>query len=346
MAGIADQSRRSRINPWRRLPRVRGHFCRSMRRAFVALSLTLGLFCLAQAQTDPVKQLLLFGNKPPCCLLDTLSTSPLVAYSTRKVVNAFAGNDMLAVTSNTGHATQNIGFVNNDLDLNSGSGLLSFITAGHDGGISTWYDQSGNGIDAAVATITGNNVANAPIIVNNHATVTRNSNPCPLFTGTTAVGNDAFFSFSQLGFSHAAQAQPFTIAAAFQATANSSAWAPLALGNGSTVQAFVGTTQYSLASPSLVAGGTTDTGIHGGFWIFNNAGSNIFIDGSDQIAGAGGNGTNGLWSPGPTNFAVFSNAPGGTAQMYICEFFVFAGTLGSSDRGLISTSWHNRWGTP
>lgn len=79
-------------------------------------------------------------------LLDSM-TAPAVAFSTRKLRTAYSGQ-CLRVRRSSDNAEQDIGFASNKLDTAS---LLTFVGAG-DGFVVTWYDQSGNGRDAAQAT--------------------------------------------------------------------------------------------------------------------------------------------------------------------------------------------------
>jgi hypothetical protein len=69
--------------------------------------------------------------------------SAFVAYSTsRKLSSTYTGSAFRA-KRNSDAAEQNIGFVDNLVDTAS---LATFLGAS-DGGITTWYDQSGNGVD-------------------------------------------------------------------------------------------------------------------------------------------------------------------------------------------------------
>lgn len=80
-------------------------------------------------------------------LLLDLYPNASVAYSLRKLRTAYTGN-CIRVRRSSDNTEQNIGFVGNDLDTTS---LLSFVGAGN-GFVTTWYDQSGNGINANIAT--------------------------------------------------------------------------------------------------------------------------------------------------------------------------------------------------
>lgn len=79
-------------------------------------------------------------------LLDTY-TGAAAAYSFRKLRSAYSGN-CIRVRRSSDNTEQNIGFVNNVLDTAS---LLSFVGAGN-GFVTTWYDQSGNTVNATQST--------------------------------------------------------------------------------------------------------------------------------------------------------------------------------------------------
>ena len=86
------------------------------------------------------------GVAPP---LD-MYTGAAAAFSVRLLRTAYAGNCMEVRRASDG-TTQNIGFVDGDVDTAS---ITSFCS-GTDGFVRTWFDQSGNGLDA-VQTTTAN----------------------------------------------------------------------------------------------------------------------------------------------------------------------------------------------
>jgi len=69
--------------------------------------------------------------------------SAFVAYSTSRRLNSSYTGSAFRVRKNSDGTQQDIGFVDNIVDTAS---LATFL-AGTDGGIVTWYDQSGNGAD-------------------------------------------------------------------------------------------------------------------------------------------------------------------------------------------------------
>jgi hypothetical protein len=89
------------------------------------------------------------------------------AYSVRKLRNAYTGN-AIRVRRSSDNTEQNIGFVNNELDITS---LTSFCGAGN-GFVTTWYDQSGNGKNATQST-----AASQPLIVSNGSVILEGTKP-------------------------------------------------------------------------------------------------------------------------------------------------------------------------
>jgi len=86
------------------------------------------------------------------------------AYSLRLLDNTYTG-DAIVVRRASDNTTQAIGFVNNELDTTS----LESFCSGTDGFVTTWYDQSGNGNDAANVT-----AVTQPKIVSSGSTILEN----------------------------------------------------------------------------------------------------------------------------------------------------------------------------
>ena len=89
------------------------------------------------------------------------------AYSLRLLDNTYTG-DAIVVRRASDNTTQAIGFVNNELDTTS----LESFCSGTDGFVTTWYDQSGNGVDATQAS-----ASSQPKIVSSGSTILVNSKP-------------------------------------------------------------------------------------------------------------------------------------------------------------------------
>ena len=79
-------------------------------------------------------------------LLDTYSGAA-AAYSLRRLSSTYEGS-AIEVRRDSDNATQDIGFVNNELDVTT----LDTFCSGTNGFVTTWYDQSGNGNDATQTT--------------------------------------------------------------------------------------------------------------------------------------------------------------------------------------------------
>ncbi len=106
-------------------------------------------------------------------LLDTY-TGASAAYSLRKLSSTYTGS-CIRVRRSSDNTEQNIGFVNNALDTAS---LLSFVGAGN-GYVTTWYDQSGNGLNGTQGI-----ASYQPIIVNSGSLILVNSKMALQFDGT------------------------------------------------------------------------------------------------------------------------------------------------------------------
>ena len=108
-------------------------------------------------------------------LLLDLYPSAAVAYSLRKLRNAYTGSAIM-VRRSSDNTEQDIGFdVNGNLDTVS---LLAFCGAGN-GFVTTWYDQSGNAQNATMST-----QANQPQIVSSGVVLTQNGKPTLQYDGT------------------------------------------------------------------------------------------------------------------------------------------------------------------
>jgi hypothetical protein len=102
-----------------------------------------------------------------------------VAYSLRKLSDVYSGNS-IRVRRSSDNAEQDIGFSSNQLDTAS---LISFVDAGggaKNGFVTTWYDQSGNAINATQTT-----AANQPQIVLNSVVISNGGKPCIQFSVVT-----------------------------------------------------------------------------------------------------------------------------------------------------------------
>ena len=110
-------------------------------------------------------------------LLDTYSGAA-AAYSLRQLSSTYSG-DAIVVRRASDNTTQNIGFVNNELDTAS----LESFCSGTDGFVTTWYDQSGNGNDMVEAI-----ASNQSKIVSAGSTITDGGKPSIFVDQTTTFG--------------------------------------------------------------------------------------------------------------------------------------------------------------
>src|SRR5210317_1944603 len=109
-------------------------------------------------------------------LLDTY-TGAAAAYSLRLLSTSYTG-DAIEVRRASDNATQDIGFVNNELGVTS----LESFCSGTNGFVTTWYDQSGNGRDATQGTD-----VNQPQIVSSGSVILENGKPAAQFDGSNDV---------------------------------------------------------------------------------------------------------------------------------------------------------------
>jgi hypothetical protein len=116
------------------------------------------------------------GGGGASLLLDTY-TGAAVAYSLRQLRTAYTGA-AIRVRRSSDNAEQDFGFVNNVLDTAS---LLTFCGAGN-GFITTWYDQSGNGLNLTMTV-----AANQPRIVNAGVIDSKNNTTAMKFDGINDV---------------------------------------------------------------------------------------------------------------------------------------------------------------
>lgn len=124
-------------------------------------------------------------------LLDTY-TGASAAYSLRKLNTAYTGN-AIRVRRSSDNTSQDIGFVNGELDTTS---ISNFVGA-NDGFVSIWYDQSGNGRNATQVT-----QLDQPSIVSSGSLLTLNSKPVVNFKAKSlnfsGFGSENFSIFSVL----------------------------------------------------------------------------------------------------------------------------------------------------
>lgn len=262
-------------------------------------------------------------------LLNTLSATSKVAYSTRKLRSAYAG-PAFKVTRSSDQATQDIGFSGNNLDT---AALLTFVgTTGSDiGRISIWYDQSGNGLNATPPTGLG------PRIVTAGSVETLNSNPASRFyTADGGAGTSNVLNFTTV----LSQPDTITLVVKLNSLANGKHFTD---GNGASRQIIgQGATAWQFYAGSSVAeAGTTDTLVHGWIGVFNGAGSVLYQDNASLISG-----TNIGADTVATQIIGTGSADATSGNMTLPEYILFTSSISSGDRSLLTASWQTYWGTP
>jgi hypothetical protein len=128
------------------------------------------------------KQLLQVMIDKLCCvsgrasyLLDDYSPAA-AAYSLRYLKNTFVGNDVVTVRRSSDDAER--GFTPTEIE----DGTLVSWVGGGDGYVTTWYDQSGNGVDVANA-----NASEQPKIVSSGYTILDNGKPSVQFVSVDSL---------------------------------------------------------------------------------------------------------------------------------------------------------------
>jgi hypothetical protein len=132
------------------------------------------------------------GSKPmSVAVFDALSGARF-GYSLRKLKSNYSGN-CIEVTRTSDSTTQNIGFVNNDLDVAS----IATFCSGTTGKVTKWYDQSGNN-----DTMTPSALANAPIIYTSGAMVTTTANSQYALNTATGINLSGTNNFQATANTH------------------------------------------------------------------------------------------------------------------------------------------------
>jgi len=120
----------------------------------------------------------LTGELAPDLLLNDYDGAA-AAYSLRLLDKSYSGS-AVRVRRASDNAEQDIAFANNELD----TATLETFASGTDAFVTTWYDQSGNGNNAAQATASAQ-----PKIVSSGSTILENGKPCVEFDGNDHMPN-------------------------------------------------------------------------------------------------------------------------------------------------------------
>jgi hypothetical protein len=249
-------------------------------------------------------------------LLDLYPTAA-AAYSVRKLRTAYTGS-AIRVRRSSDNTEQDIGFDSNgNLDTSS----LTTFCSGTNGFVTTWYDQSGNGLNQTQST-----AANQPQIVSSGSVLLQGTKPTLSFDGTSdfmdasgvTTGNPKSIFMPTKALS-----LPVAETVIFDSVTTNQALLYKALNNNITIgfgnfgpSSYNATTNYILYS--ILQNGTT---------------SNAYVNSSTQIytnANLGTNAFNGLRIGGVR----------GTASLFyngnIPEFVVYGSNQASNRTGIES----------
>jgi hypothetical protein len=255
-------------------------------------------------------------------LLDGLS-NVACAYSTRKLRTAYSGSAIRVRRSND-NAEQDIGFSGDDLDT---SALASFVGA-NNGLVTTWYDQSGNGVNATQTTL-GDQI---PLVASG-TNYTINSKASLRWTGGS----------QRLVFT-STQSNPVSVymVARFNSYV---AGAHLLDGSGLNPRMLLGyggSTDYQMYNGGSPAdGGTTDTTTaHSLVAVFNNASSSLSVDdGANVISGS-------IGTQGRGGTIIGAGYVSTGFDGWIPELVCFNGAISGTDASTCRSSAQSYWGTP
>jgi hypothetical protein len=248
-------------------------------------------------------------------LLDTY-TGATAAYSLRKLRTAYTGY-CIEVRRSSDDTTLNIGFT--ALGVLDESALTTFVGAGNDGFVKTWYDQSGSN-NASQGT-----AGNQPKIVASGTIITDNGKPSLLNSHTNDKLNISTIPSSVV--------QPISSFIVCNATQDVSE----IHGGTNRISAIINQNSVQLYSGAW--GGSTlnqGYGQHLYFLLFNGTNSACSFDGGEKSTSDAG--TNGLYN---NIFAICgyhgNGDPGTFANGYTQEIIIWASDK-SSDKSAIETN--------
>jgi hypothetical protein len=265
-----------------------------------------------------------FPRLIPPTLLDALTVSPAVAFSTRKLRAAYSGF-ALRVKRTGDNTQQDIGFVGTDLDTAS----LSSFVGSNDGSVTILYDQSGNGHDATGVGAT------APLIIKTGVLKTRNGKA--IIGQPVSGAGTCGWTFSGVSLS---QPDSYGVVAAIASSGN---FVDGATGSSSRqIIANTGTNWsiYAGAGP-VNSSSASDSNIHGLVAVFNGSNSFLYVDSSAVINANAG--TQAFPNPAGISF----DASNGQTDGDYCEYIGgLSGSISATDLLTLTSSWHSYWGTP
>ena len=213
------------------------------------------------------------------------------AYSLRLLNTDYTG-DAVVVRRASDNTTQNIGFIDGELDTDT----LDTFCSGTDGFVATWHDQSGNGYDSTNAT-----ASEQPKIYDSSTGII-------LENGKPAVSFDGVDDTLQYNFSPD-EAQPFTLfyVRRYRDTSQTSVGLSVGSSSGTGYADIVLGDRFRSYYGSYLVGEVSNT--NQGIWysLGNGANSEVGLDSATAITGNAG--TSGLEAIniGSAQTAFFAN---------------------------------------
>lgn len=273
-------------------------------------------------------------------LLDGISVSAAIAYSTRKLRGSYAGA-AIKVRRSSDNTTQDIGFDGSG-NLDSVS-LLAFVGGGGSGFVDTWYDQSGNAKHLTQA-VTGSQprIVNAGVVdtfaTSGKAAVKPQSSGQVVTGSMTALANGAFTLNAVYGDSANTLANKVPLFIGGATLRNGCGLAINDNGGGDKYNFFV----YGDGSATSVSAITAAPVQHVG--VRSTTTTQNYINGVQDGAGSV-DPTLDIQSTVKIGY-VNDNAQWNTNPAQIGEVIVWASALGSTDRSALYSNQKSYWGTP
>lgn len=267
-------------------------------------------------------------------MLDGITSGIKAAYSTRKLLTAYAGSALQVQKTNGAGATQDIGFSSGALDY----AAITTFCSGTECRVIKWYDQSGGGFD-----LTSSSYTNSPLIFENGGSglskFINSTRPAPLIQSGTVALTNATLAQNPVNTLYMNAVTAMSVAGAIiGGTANNNLfWDNL---NGSS-------NMRLLASQIAVLGtstsGSTSTGsvIEVQYNASTGAGS-FWVDGA-----AAGTFTNAHTFAGGGAFEVVNDiSQGGSGNFGELVMYDLVGGIPSGSRTSIEANQKAYWGTP
>jgi hypothetical protein len=185
-------------------------------------------------------------------LLDTY-TNATFAYSIRRLNSAYTGACCRVYSTGAGIGEQDFGFDSNGiLDIDA---IVTFVGAGNNGVVVTWYDQSQSGGTGSGTDIT-QDTANGPLLVDAGSPILVNG--LPAFKAAERTGFDT--SWTSIS-------QPFTLSSVTEESSDA-----YLFGNNTQLR-FRNSTETVWLGTDIDGGNTVPMGHHGFFGVGNGSSS-------------------------------------------------------------------------